>query len=70
MMIVVWLLVFCLRFCTGDQHKIILYGEGLMLFITQVMLATSQGEVMKDDVVVGSSIGVFVALLVLVVGAL
>mmetsp|Transcript_23966 Transcript_23966/g.55906 ORF Transcript_23966/g.55906 Transcript_23966/m.55906 type:complete len:217 (-) Transcript_23966:193-843(-) len=70
MMIVVCLLLFSLRFCTGEQHKVVLYGQGVVLFVSQIMLATKQGEKMRGDVALGGSIGVFMSILVAAVGAL
>ena len=69
-MVVVCTILFSLRYCTGEEHKIVLCGQGTVLFVSQIMLATSQGERIQREVVVGGSIGVFVSILVAVLGAM
>lgn len=70
MLMVTSCLIFGLRYCTMDQHKHILYGQVGALFVSQIMLASKQGEMMDESIVTSGSIGVFVSILVGVVGAL
>lgn len=70
MMLAAMLLVFALRFCTTEQHKLVLGGQALILFVSQIMLATWQGEQMDNDMAVAGSIGTFVFIVIAIVGAL
>jgi hypothetical protein len=70
MMLACFLLLFGLRFREAEHHKFILGGQALVLFITQVMLATWQGEQMDGDMALAGSIGTFFFVLVAIVGAL
>ena len=69
MMLVCFLLWFALRFREAEHHKLILWGQALVLFITQVMLATWQGEQMDSDMALAGSIGTFFFVLIAIVGA-
>jgi hypothetical protein len=70
MMLTAFLLVFALRFCTTEQHKVLLAGQALILFISQIMLSTSQGEQMDADMALAGSIGTFVFIVIAIVGVL
>ena len=70
MMIVSFLLLFCLRYYTAEQHKLILAGQAGNLFITQIMLAGKQGDMLNHDVALAGSIGTFFFILIAIFGAL
>jgi len=70
MMLTCFLLAFALRFCTTEQHKLILWGQAVILFVSQAMLASSQGEQMEGDMALAGSIGTFVFILIAILGAL
>mmetsp|Transcript_4122 Transcript_4122/g.6889 ORF Transcript_4122/g.6889 Transcript_4122/m.6889 type:complete len:283 (+) Transcript_4122:1-849(+) len=70
MTLAAFLLIFALRFCTTEQHKLVLAGQAVILFISQIMLATSQGDHMDADMALAGSIGTFVFIVIAIMGAL
>jgi hypothetical protein len=70
MMISGALLSFALQYYTGEQHKIVLCGQAVVLLITQFMLASQQGDKLEKEMARSGAIGTFVFILVAVVGAL
>jgi len=70
MMLVAFLLVFCLKFYTSDQHKLVLWGQAGVLFLSQVMLAGNQGAMLDPEMAMAGSIGTFVFIVIAIVGAL
>jgi magnesium-transporting ATPase (P-type) len=70
MMLVCFVLLFALCFCETEHHKLILWGQAGILFVSQIMLAGWQGEQMATDMTMAGSIGTFVFVLIAIIGAL
>lgn len=68
MMIIAILLLFCLRYYSAEQNKLILFGQAGILFVLQIMISGKQGEMMKRDLVVVGSIWTFFLIVIAIVG--
>jgi L-lactate permease len=69
MMMACGILGAALRFYESEHLKIVLYGQVLALFVSQIMLAGSQGEMIDETQTQAGVIGTFVSILVGIVGA-
>lgn len=70
MMMVSFLLLFCLKYYTAEQHKLILAGQAGTLFISQIMLAGKQGDMLDHEMALAGSIGTFFFIVIAILGAL
>lgn len=67
--IVVLLFGFALYFCDSHQHKAVLYGQALVLFLSQLMLASPQGAKIESDQTEAGIVGTFVFIMVAFAGS-
>lgn len=54
---------------TAEQHKVLLLGQALALFVSQIMLAGSQGEMVQPDQVKAGGVASFLCIIVSLLGA-
>jgi hypothetical protein len=69
MVLVALIFLFAFRFCNVEQQKLVLCGHAFVLFISQVMLSSSQGERIDSKSRVSGSIGTFLFMLIALLGA-
>jgi hypothetical protein len=70
MLIATILLAYSLRFGTREQHRSVLVGQATCLLVGLMMLAGSQGDQMAFEHVRARGIGMFLSIVVALVGAL
>jgi hypothetical protein len=68
MMIVAMIKLFCLRFCTPEQHKIVNRGQAIMLYISLIIMSNAEGMESQANKVICTFI--FTLILVALAGAL
>ena len=54
---------------TADQHKVLLKGQAISLFVSQILLTFSQGEMIPPEQVKAGGIGTFLCIVVSILGA-
>jgi hypothetical protein len=69
MVLVALIFFFVLRYCGVEQQKLVLCGHAFVLFISQVMLSSLQGDCIVSMTRVSGSIGTFLFMLISLLGA-
>ena len=69
-MLVPIVMIFALFFCPVTQHRSLLYGQAVSLFVSQIILASSQADMMDNDYVKTSMVGTFSNIVLSVAGSM
>lgn len=68
-MLVPVVMLFALFFCTIDQHRSLLRGQAVALFVSQIVLSSRQADMMDPEYVKTSMIGTFSSIVLSVAGS-
>ena len=69
-MLVPVVMIFSLFFCTKDQHRSLLQGQVVALFVSQIILSSSQAEMIAKEEVQASRVGTFASIVLSIAGSL
>ena len=70
MVLIPVVMLFCLAFGEVDQHRALLKGHVAALFVSQIILSSSQGDMIVREQLTAGMVGTFASLVISVVGAL
>lgn len=70
MMLVSCIMLFAAIYCTIDQHRALLKGQAVSLFLSAHVLASAQGEMIEKSQVNAAMVGTFTSIVLAVVGGL